>query len=252
MKLHVLSDIHHEFLRGHRPGLVPTDCDVIVLAGDIDVGVSGVVWAISQSEALGKPVIYVPGNHEYYGQHYQTMRERIRERAAGTNVHVLDNDTWVHDGVRILGTTLWTDYRADPNTTQDAAMAYMARRLNDHHMIYFEDRLFAPADALRVHQQARTWLAGELAEPFDGKTVVITHHGPSPTCQNPAYPVGPMSTAFYSDCDELLGDPVALWIYGHTHACLDTNVNGSRLVANQGGYPHEDAPGFDPGFVIAV
>lgn len=116
----------------------------------------------------------------------------------------------------------------------------------------FEDRLFAPADALRLHQQARTWLAEQLAEPFDGKTVVITHHGPSPTCENQAYPVGPMSTAFYSYCDELLGDPVALWIYGHTHACLNTKVNGSRLVANQGGYPHEDVPGFDPGLVIAV
>jgi len=48
------------------------------------------------------------------------------------------------------------------------------------------------------------------------------------------------------------GKHVALWVCGHTHACLDTQVNGTRLVSNQKGHPNERVAGFDPGLVISI
>jgi hypothetical protein len=45
-------------------------------------------------------------------------------------------------------------------------------------------------------------------------------------------------------------EAVDLWVFGHIHRTVDTSVNGTRLVSNQRGYPHEPVAGFDPGLVI--
>jgi Icc-related predicted phosphoesterase len=67
MKLHLLSDLHNEFLRSKSvPSIAATDADLIVLAGDIDTGLQGLAWAVSEAQRLGKPLIYVSVNHEYY------------------------------------------------------------------------------------------------------------------------------------------------------------------------------------------
>jgi predicted phosphodiesterase len=93
MKLHILSDLHIEFAHFELP---ETDADVIVLAGDVGVGTTGVEWITKQ--ASNKPIIYVPGNHEFYG-HGISLIEELKN-AAPCNVHVLDNEQVVIDGVR--------------------------------------------------------------------------------------------------------------------------------------------------------
>lgn len=62
MKIRVLSDLHLEFHDWTPP---QSDADIIVLAGDIHVGVHGIEWARRSFPLL--PVTYVPGNHEFYG-----------------------------------------------------------------------------------------------------------------------------------------------------------------------------------------
>jgi predicted phosphodiesterase len=68
MKIRILSDLHLEFRHWTPP---EADADVIVLAGDIHVGIHGVEWA-RRSFPLN-PVVYVPGNHEFYGGHMQGL-----------------------------------------------------------------------------------------------------------------------------------------------------------------------------------
>src|SRR5688500_19207056 len=104
VRLHILSDLNHEFGE-----IVPpiVDGDVVVLAGDIAVRVKGVAWAIAASR--GRPVIYVPGNHEYYGDSIPRLTEKLRAAGAGSGVHVLDREEIIVDGTRFLGATLWTD-----------------------------------------------------------------------------------------------------------------------------------------------
>ena len=75
MKIQILSDLHNEFLRNGKKNptrkwsaVIPeTDADIIILAGDIDTGTKGAEWAILESERLGKPILYVLGNYEFYG-----------------------------------------------------------------------------------------------------------------------------------------------------------------------------------------
>src|SRR5690606_35705247 len=93
-----------------------------------------------------------------------------------------------------------------------------------------------PEDALREHEQSRTWLSTELAKPYYGRTVVITHHGPHPLSVHPRYSGDATNAAFVSDLSELLKWP-QLWLHGHVHDSFDYRVHGYRVVANPRGYP---------------
>ena len=64
MKIHYLSDLHLEFGKMPKNYRVPAGTDVVVLAGDIGVGLAGLHWALL---AFDCPVVYVAGNHEHYG-----------------------------------------------------------------------------------------------------------------------------------------------------------------------------------------
>ena len=80
-------------------------------------------WAQRKSSFADKPVLFVPGNHEFYnGERTRTLKA-LREAAVGTNVHLLDRDEVVLNGVRFLGTTLWTDFELDVVTGTPVATA---------------------------------------------------------------------------------------------------------------------------------
>lgn len=263
MKIQLLSDLHNEFLRrgkkvpGHQwSGVIPqTDADIIILVGDIDTGTKGAEWAISESERLGKNIIYVLGNHEFYGHEYASLREKIAGLCEGTGVHCLDPGVTIQDGVRFIGTTLWTNYKADISVPRDLVMYYVDVTLADHRRIKYRIgnsyRRFKPKDALAIHLNELNWLEKQLEVNHQGKTVVVTHHGPHPICQHPAFPVSEMSGAFHSDLGALIEkNDIDVWVYGHTHANLDRIIFDTRIISNQAGYPGENVGSFDAGFLV--
>jgi predicted phosphodiesterase len=265
MRIHVLSDLHHEHLRhlARRQGtrhipppwtgeIPPAGADVVVLAGDIDNGTAGLLWAHEQSQRLGVPVVYVAGNHEFYGEDRLRLLEQLRGEAVRRGVYFLEDTAVTIGGVRFLGATLWTDYAAYPLLPVKLVLREIGRVLTDHRVIREGDRPFLPADALKLHEGTRRFLRAALRDPFAGATVIVTHHGPSPRCQHPGIPFGCMSAAFHSDLEELMRCGVHTWIYGHTHANLDTTVGTTRLLSNQAGYPREEVPGFLPHLVLEI
>ncbi len=256
MKIHLLSDLHQELAPEEPLKLPAVGADIIVLAGDIDNGVRGVQWAAAEASRLAKPVVYVPGNHEYYGHSYPGTLEAMRATAAGTGVHLLDCEMTVLHGTRFLGATLWTDFCLCGNERQGEAMAVAERRLNDHFQIRSSTGPgpLRAVDTLHAHRAARSWLEERLAEPFDGPTVVVTHSGPSARSAPPQYPRWPLGPAFLSDLEPLMGrDRARLWVHGHTHWCVDYEVAGTRVVSKQRGYPGAAlVPGFDPGFAVEI
>lgn len=229
-----------------------TDSDLIVLAGDIDKGVSGVEWAIVESIAENKPVIYVPGNHEYYG-HTPDIVDEMRELAArhSATVSVLDCNEVEIGGVRILGATLWSSLTAggDDEFTRHAIKSLITDYREIHHQ---HGSPITLDDTLTWHRAAATWLKYFISRPFSGKTLVVTHHSPSLRAVHPAFGLNATSGAFMSDLEELTAG-VDLWIYGHTHSCLDTILpTGCRLFSNQLGYPHERTASRIPHQVITI
>src|SRR5688572_8569257 len=103
MKLTVLSDLHLSFEGMDRPR---NDADVVVLAGDIARPREAAAWALG----FDKPVLYVLGNHEFYGGSIDGTASELKRLCAGSHVHVLDDNEIVIGGVRFLGSTLWTDF----------------------------------------------------------------------------------------------------------------------------------------------
>ena len=252
MKLNILSDLHLGLGALDPPD---TDADVVILAGDLARPKEAVGWA----SQLAKPVLYVPGNHEFYGNSIEGTLEELRALCDGTGVHLLDDDELVLDGVRFLGSTLWTDFMLLGPERREIAMREGQRYMRDFSRIRVDDAtraIFSPADSAALFERHSRWLAAKLAQPFAGSTVVITHHAPSRKSIHPRFATSLLNACFISDVEHLMdGARTRLWVHGHTHDSFDYVVNGTRVVCNPRGsaqYGVNENARFDPGFVIDV
>jgi predicted phosphodiesterase len=253
VKLNILSDLHLSRGALARP---ENDADVAILAGDIARPGDAVAWAAD----FAVPVIYVPGNHEFYGGSIPGTVDALRQRCAGTRVHVLCNDELILNDVRFLGTTLWTDFRLFGEGQQRAAATREAVRcMHDFSRIRMGDSpgaLFTPADSAALFEFQARWLERSLAEPFAGPTVVITHHAPSRRSIHPRFADSLLNACFVSDAERLVdGTRARLWIHGHTHDSFDYVLNGTRVVCNPRGYAKDgvnENPRFDANFLVEL
>ena len=253
MKLNILSDLHLGFDAMDRP---LNEADAVVLAGDITRPREAVAWA----RGLGKPVLYVPGNHEFYGSSIDGTLDELRRLCEGTAVRVLDNQEIVIGRVRFLGTTLWTDFELFGDAQRRTAAKDEARRLlNDFRHIRAREsspEVFTPDDSVALFSRHVTWLQGRLATDHAGPSVVITHHAPTRHSIHPRFAGSLLNACFVSDAAHLLrADRVELWIHGHTHDSFDYRVNGTRVVCNPRGYARDgvnENPAFDPNFIVEV
>ncbi|MBI1394914.1 MAG: hypothetical protein GC151_02950 [Betaproteobacteria bacterium] len=236
MKLQILSDLHLEYSDRHPPWTpAPTDADVVILAGDIDNGTRAIDWA--ERTFPERTVLYVPGNHEFYDDDIGEAGARLAARsAASPNVRLLDNTTWTADGVRVVGSTLWTDFLLFGEQSVEDAITESLKYVVDFRAIADgPGARFTPERSIELHRRCRQFLETELAKPFDGATIVVTHHGPHPKSVHPRWADNLTSAAFVSDLTPLMGT-AKLWVHGHTHDSFDYVVNGTRVVANPMGY----------------
>ena len=244
MRIRVFSDLHLEFAPFDPP---PAEADIVVLAGDIDNGATGIEWA---KDTFPAPLIYLAGNHEYYGGGFGEVQRAMQAASRDSAVRLLDCSECVIAGVRFLGCTLWSDYSLAPAADRAAAIEE-ARRVNpDYSLVRRGDRKFSPEDAIELCGRHRAWLEAELAKPFSGKTVVVTHFAPHPKSIAPAYANHPANPGFVVDLEPLMGR-AALWIHGHTHTFFDYRMNGTRVVCNPRGYPGEPT-GFRADWTVEV
>ena len=246
MKIRVLSDLH---LECDEPLAIPyAEADLVVLAGDIHNHAEGLRWA-AENFGSDVPIVYVPGNHEYYDGEFGAMEAAMLDAARSVdNVHYLNNAALVdrRGAWRVLGTTLWTDFAlfgSSEGEIEKAKEACTKVMLDYRGLIQLawpepdgEPRSFAPDDSLALHVQARAWLESELAKPFAGQTIVVTHHAPLRESLAPRYAQDIVSAGFINHLPALARSPVALWIHGHTHTAFDYTANGARVVCNPRGY----------------
>ncbi|HEY2526770.1 MAG TPA: metallophosphoesterase [Xanthobacteraceae bacterium] len=262
MKLWIMSDIHTELTEGWDlpgPGARP-DFDVLVVAGDLVPRMErGVAWL--RERLTNRPIIYVPGNHEFYGTDLDKTVDKARVAADGTNVHILQNDAIRLCGVRFIGATLWTDFNlfGNPAVAMDAALLAMT----DFQRIWksnYQQRL-RPIDTVARHMESRAFVVAELAKPSPEKRVVVTHHAPLGGARRPGYEEDAIAAAYTSSLEYLIANSAPdLWIYGHVHISDDRTIGAARIVSNAKGYgpyppmglPTWDNPDFDPHFVIDV
>lgn len=151
MKIQILSDLHL-FTDLRRP---QADADVTVLAGDIwDGGLPGITWAAKTWQ--DRPVIYVPGNHEFFGAEYNEHREAMAAAAARhPNLYLLDRGAVAINGVAFIGATLWTDfwYTAPDGDAIERRLTLKtaAEHMPDYNEITIDDRGAKLKDTVAHH-----------------------------------------------------------------------------------------------------
>jgi predicted phosphodiesterase len=256
--LWIMGDLHLELTRGWdlpAVGARPT-YDVLVLAGDLITRMErGVKWIIER--VTDKPVIYIGGNHEPYGQDIDRDLEKARLAAKGTNVHVLENDSIEINGVTFLGAVGWTDFALFGD--QERAMRAAGEVMNDYRKIRTNGYRYRlrPKDTQARHMETRAFLRRELSKPKIGKRVVVTHHGFHGVESVRRGHEHDLISAAYASNAAIEG--ADLWVSGHTHETKTFVAgDGERVVTNSKGYgpwsAHEtwENANFDVNFVIEI
>lgn len=271
MKLQIASDLHLDFDKAYEEEIVfaldsfslkPTDADVLILAGDIWEARTNFKTAVPWfCELLSHypHVIYIFGNHEFYGMDINdvdhVMEQTVREinLEGHGNFHFLNNGSVMIDRYRFIGTTLWTDYNRNVHFMK-LAESYMA----DHTLIADRtswNRKFGSRAALELHDNCKGFIQRELADKNDPTiegTVVVTHHLPSYQSVHPMFAAALTNPAFASHLDELVAQS-DLWIHGHTHKSCDYELDGCRVVCNPRGYfPNEINLQYRPALTVTV
>ena len=252
MKIRLLSDLHTEFRLPYKsePLANYRGEDVLVLAGDIASGSTNTMDVLKFFKAQGyKHVVYVPGNHEYYGTSIADFDAKmIAKCAAVEGIHFLNPGQVEIDGVLFIGAALWTHF-ADNFFAMKAA----GRGINDFRII----KDFKPSDAVKLYNHHIDYIKNAYENRGNRKVVVVTHFLPARECISPRFqnPADLINDYFANN----LGNYIAnmsdtTWMFGHTHDATDITLGDTRVVANPHGYytALNDGIGFDPYKVIEV
>lgn len=222
MRAWILSDLHGETVP------IPTGADIALIAGDV----CNDGWLLEIADRM--PIVFVAGNHEFYGFDVPRRLEQLRDM---TGVALLENDEYQQGFGEplIAGATLWTDF----NGGDPVAMDIAHRGMNDYR--YIED--FTPDDALKMHHESLDYLRNSNAD------VIVTHHAPHSGSVHSRYKGQLLNYAFFSDVLETFDNPPRLWVHGHCHDNFSYRVGKTTVICNPHGYPGEN-PNFNPALVI--
>ena len=247
MRFKLLSDLHLEFYSRYRGGMFkqtkpwiptpePEDQDtVLLLAGDIHVGPKGLEW-IERMAKRFLHVVYIAGNHEFYNQEYYETLDFWQDVELD-NFTFLEQDYMIIEDVRIFGAVLWT------NVTDGFNIWHGSRSMNDYQVIKFNHmrsgyiRKLNVQDTNNIHLETVKNLRKWLETPWEGKTIVMTHHLPHPLCVHEKWKGSNLNDFFMTNLDDIIEQyDIDYWVHGHTHDNVDVEVHGTRILCNPMGY----------------
>lgn len=251
MKIALASDIHLEF--GDLILKNEENADVLILSGDI----------CTVKDFKNKPkkrfeikdffkrcafqfphVVYIMGNHEHYdydiAKTYNTLKSELADLP---NIHVLEKETWEHNGVTFIAGTLWTDM----NKSDSLTLWHCGQRMNDFRLIKNGHRgisgggyvsRWSTEDSVEDHKKMLEYI-NIVTQDATKKCVVVTHHAPTPLSIGAQFKDDfLMNGAFHSDLSEFIVDrpQIKLWTHGHMHNLSDYVLGDTRIVCNPRGY----------------
>jgi len=229
MTFRLFSDIHLEFGMAIEYFKVEPE-EILILAGDIAVGAKKTSEALRYFANKAREVIYVPGNHEYYGSDFDDFNRDIKLLTEDiTNCHVLLNETVKIDGTSYIGGTLWTNFREDP-----WAQKLASNNISD----FVRINNFSTTRAVQEFQKTLDWIKFSYEENA-GPKVIVTHFLPAIECIHPKYnrPNDLLNYYFANDLSTWIGLlEDTEWVFGHTHETIDIMIGNTRCRCNPYGY----------------
>jgi len=231
--LWVMSDLHINAAAFDLPP-PPDGADVLVVGGDVGEGWHQSLHWLHGAAQRGMPIVFVAGNHEYYGH---DLLDDHRDELQRMGVHLIEPGAPVEiGGVRLVGATLWTDFAVAGDQT--AGMRWSKSNYPDYWNIDVGMRRLRPGDLLEVHHRELAGLQVDLASGFDGPTVVVTHHAPHPnSLRGGLLSAATAAGSWGSDLSSTIERyRPTLWIHGHVHESRAYTVGETRILCNPRGY----------------
>ncbi|MFP7655542.1 metallophosphoesterase [Chryseobacterium proteolyticum] len=248
MKIQIIIDLHQEF---GSTELCFDRADIVVLAGDINLGTKGIEWI--KGKISDKPVIYVLGNHEYYKGSYPKTLNKIKEAAEDSTVFVLEDSFVDFEGVRFHGCTLWTDFSIFGNPVKYGMLCQP--RMNDYLKIRRDPSYskLRTIDTFKIHQLSKITLKENLENSKGLKNIIVTHHAPSIQSVPEEYKNDPLTSAYASDLEDMIKQYEPLyWIHGHIHTPCRYVFEKTEIICNPHGYIDEKYNGYEKELIIEV
>jgi predicted phosphodiesterase len=263
MNFQIASDLHLEFRGGasaSASAMPRPKAPMLILAGDVCPEVEpDFAEALARVADPFEVVLYVPGNHEYYGS--DDAPQRVDERIERTcfsrmrNVIYLNKRRVDIGGFAYIGATMWTDCPNDSSLLSDFS--------------HIDGGRFTPARMNALHREHRDWLRSAVRQAKrDGCTgaVVVTHHVPDKKLAQYALPdstagagnrsSGPLMPFYFaSDMGDVASDSfVQVWCHGHTHESYRAQLEprGTIYATNGLGYPNEHTGYSNGGAVLRL
>lgn len=281
----ILSDLHLEIDRiegfDYERFKIEPKAPTLALLGDIGTVNNPRLFDFLRVQlAQFETVLYVMGNHEFYGETIVSRTSATKDASADK---VLSQNETI-DKMKEFEATITSErshssvgcfvllhratFQLSPDTTVlgctlwsrlDDDIADFTWAVTDFKSI----RGMTPVLYNSLHESDRTWLEGEICRLAEdaphSKIVILTHHAPTrELASDPKFAGGPTETAFATELSEdaaLWRPPVGVWAFGHTHWSCDFVRNGIRVLSNQRGYKSGgDNPGksFDPHLVVEL
>ncbi|MGO6924913.1 metallophosphoesterase family protein [Rhizobium ruizarguesonis] len=270
MRAWIISDLHYSQMDALAgvPLRIP-DADICICAGDISENVSRSIAYLRRDIERHMPVILVLGNHDYYNSSIDLALERARREIEGTRIHLLEIQSIEMAGCRFVGATLWTDFavpiggdeHVPPEERRAIAFGLVPSLMADFSCIFRSDErrtgengMVTVHEILQRHIASRSYIDQELAKPFAGRTIVVTHHAPLTESFDARFYGHVTNAAFGSDLTDLIARRrPSVWIHGHIHKFRDYMADKTRVICNPWGYSGErGTSGFRPDFVIEL
>lgn len=246
LRIAEMSDLHEEFGKHGRIPPLPhsDDYDVVMLPGDIGLGINGLLY-MDEIVPKDKPIVTCNGNHEYYkNDYYETQasqRALIEKWKDRRTIHLLNPGTVEINGVVIIGATLWSSLELQGYYDHRINDLLFERSIADFKLIRTGDTRWDADKHREEHQTERKFIIDALKANAGKKCVVMTHFVPAQMCIDPIYANSPLNPYFTVDMDDVMLDytPEA-WYFGHTHSKMEmVHPSGTKLICNPAGYPGE-------------
>lgn len=231
-KIQLLSDLH---LDKSQTDLLTDNADIVLIVGDTTY--QDHHWDILFQKLNGKPTIIVPGNHDYDGWDVATRDGQIKELAKDyPNVHYLNNESIVLQGIKFIGSCLWTDLASEyPHMPEKDVLRYISA-IGHLNTIRENGKKFTSQNILDLHYKARAYLEYELLKNRPSPSipvVVATHFAPSKNSVAKNYKLS-NNSYHVVDMEALMGFS-DVWVHGHVHDSFDYTIEGTRVISNPRG-----------------
>jgi Icc-related predicted phosphoesterase len=260
MRIWTVSDLHlkqREALDLLKPDRFP-EADVCVIAGDVCDRMNLSINWVGKVIRPRMPVVFVPGNHEFYDSTLGIARQNARRICNALGITLLDDSAAEIGGVRFVGGTLWTDFALNGSAAAEIEKSMAEARVSmadygETRILDFDTyRQMRPQDTAEMHAATRAFLSDAFSDRPGIPTVAVTHHAPHRGSIHARYLADPVTAAFVSDMADRIRawNPLA-WIHGHVHSSFDYFEGSTRIVCNPRGYRLEN-PDFDFMKVIKI